>query len=117
MRSLLSLWLAVALWLFPATAPRVVLDGGWRSKVGADAASLESARTPQRVDHTARALVPSNARGGAAPAPLPASWLATPAVDTADAPHDRLRRTERRDTPPRRLAFPVEATAPPHRLS
>ena len=113
-RSFLSLVLGVALWLFPAAAPH-------RASVGtarwgeAHAAVFDAARLPERVEAGARVPQLTPVRGpGASPSE---AAPATPRFHVAPRRVVAFDRTARRLPPPRRLAFPIEATAPPARLS
>ena len=118
MRLVLTLWAALALWLVPATGASRVERSGVRAVATHDASSLEAARTPERADVSPRSTAPAFPRAtGGTP-----SVLAVAGCDAwwhvATQACGRTRpQTARRVVAPRRLAFPVEANAPPVALS
>lgn len=113
MRPLLHLWIALALWLVPATVERRVPGGGVRAIEVSDTVALDAIRAPERIEAVVRVPAPTPPRAGGAPAlhvSARAALAHASAGRLAAGVHPRLARTA---PPPRRLAFPTEATAPP----
>ena len=117
-RLVLTLWAAFALWLVPAAKEQRVAGGGVRAIPMHDVTVLDAARLPERLETTVRAgLLAPVGRGHGAASPIVPPVATTPGPFVARRRVHALPTTARRVVVPRRLAFPVEATAPPATLS